>query len=100
MKEIKLDGETYQVRATFNTVRNIFKSVSPEKLEKGDQFATLELAYKLTWQLLKPKRFFKPYLFYWRFKKYADIEDLAEAQNIILEMIFPNQEEDGDTGNV
>ena len=105
MKHIILNNKTYKVRGSVHAVKYIIKkyfTVADDKIGFKDSSENLILEFSIEsiWKLIVRRKIFKPYVFYFLFKRYVDIEDIRKAQDIILPMLYGIDSEDKEPENV
>jgi len=92
MRHIELEGKKYQLKGRFGTVTKILKKYDLIKLKDGgwgdSEQTYIDFVLESTWKLIQPQRFFKPYVFFWRFKKLVVFEEIMSAQKSVLGILY------------
>lgn len=86
MKHMVLNGKKYRLRGTIGAIEKITKKYN----DMGDMFKwsdakIFSFYYDLVWSFLD--HFPKPFLFKWRFKQNADIDDIRNSADALWSIL-------------
>jgi len=97
MRTIKIEEKEYRLRGRFGTISKLLQKYDILKLRDGlwgdaDEIYAFFLL-ESTWKLIQPNKYFKPYIFFWRFKKKIDYLELMEGKENVLSILYGLSEE-------
>jgi hypothetical protein len=98
MRHIEIEGKRYPLKGRFGTVEKLLRKYDLLKLKDGgwgdDEQTYIDFCLESTWKLIEPDGFFKPYIFFKRFKKRVLFEDIIKGQNSVLSILYGIPEND------
>lgn len=98
MKVITIEGKKYKIKGTLGSILKLIRKYKDiDKMRSWPEDRILLFAYDLTWKLLDCT--LKPYLFFWRFKKFVDMDDIRNAQTAALSVFYGVDMEDKEPKN-
>ena len=89
MREIKIEGKTYKLKGRFGQVEKLLNKYDVLNLGEWDaENKYSDFLLESVWRLIVPKWGIKPFLFFYRFKKQLDIEELKECIPDVFKIIY------------
>jgi len=92
MRYIELEGKKYALKGRFGEISKLLSKYDVLKLKEGgwgdDDKIYINFVLESAWRLIQPIKFFKPYVFFRRFKKQVVFSEIMAAQKNILAILY------------